>query len=295
MTLLCADLQTLKSVSGTGGNPCQGFASGLLEYDGMRFASGPRQGNIQATAGPNATPTPPIPRILYPRSTSVLETHPLLQWESTGATNYTAEIHQGAKVIWSQTAQTNRLVYPDGAPALQAGVDYQLVVRDNATGKVSSDEAEKGLGFQVMSTQERQKIEGLKQAITSLAGLDAPAQKLALAVLFMNLKLSDGRGLWGEARTLLDEVAQAYPAAPAVQLRRGEALTALKLWPEAQAAYESALTEARKINDIESQAAALAALWRLTRNPADVDNALALYTQLGAADQVTQLQKEKTP
>lgn len=288
-TLLCADMQTLKQVNGTSGNPCQNFSNATLEYDGMRFASGPRQGNVQTT------PAPPIPRILYPRSTSILEKHPLLQWEPTGAQRYAVEIRQGAKVIWTQTAQTNELVYPNDAPELQAGVDYQLVVRDITTGKTSSDESEKGLGFQVISSQERQKIESMKQQISSLNGLDVLGQKLALAVFYLNLKMSGGRGLWGEARILLDEVAQAFPDAPAVQLRRGEALTAQKLWPEAQAAYNTALVEAQKIDDAESQADSLAALWRLTRNSTYVDRAITLYSQLGATDQVTQLQNGLTP
>jgi hypothetical protein len=285
ITLLCADMQTIETTTGLNRNPCPlPFNGQSLTYDDMWVASGER-----------SVPTSSVPYIIYPRSTTILEPRPLLHWHDTGAVDYTVKIWQGADPIWQQTdVKSNTLMYPSEAPELVAGKDYLLVVTDNTAGVDSTADPNKGLGFQVVSADQRAEIEKQQQAILSLVGLDTGAQKLALALYDNNINIG-GRGLWGEACTMLEEVAQVQPKAPAVTLRLGDELDKVELWNEAQAAYKTALIQAQMLKDLESQADALAALWRITGDQTSFNQAVSLYEQIGAKDKADQLQKELKP
>jgi hypothetical protein len=171
VTLLCADLQTIKTLTDLGRNPCplsdNGFA---LKYDDMLFSPGVR-GNTASI----------IPTLISPRNTTILDSHPLLRWQDTGAASYAVEIHQGGKSVWiAKDIVGTEVAYPADAPMLETGKDYLLVVTDNTTGHSSTEDKEKGLGFQVVSNSERVEIEARHQAILNLVELDVTAQKLVL-------------------------------------------------------------------------------------------------------------------
>jgi hypothetical protein len=284
VTLLCADMHTVKTLSGLDRNPCPlSSTNQVLIYDEMHFASGTRSPALST-----------LPYILYPRSTVILDSHPVLRWHSTGATNYTVEIQQGINVLWRQADVTgDMLVYPADAPALLSGKDYLLVVTDNFSSQSSTMDLNKGLGFQIASSSQAAEIEKQKAKLNS-SGLDGTVQKLALALYYNQLQIN-GRGLWGESSQLLAEVVQSQPTAPAVYLRLGETLSKMKLWAEAQAVYETALAQAQALNDLESQAEALAALWRITGNQAQFDQAVSFYEQLGVKDKADEIKKELKP
>jgi tetratricopeptide (TPR) repeat protein len=273
-------MQTVQTFTGTGRNPCPLPTTGnVLSYDGMLLDSGTR------SAAPSS-----IPYILHPRATAILESRPVLRWNDTGASSYTVEIWQGGDKVWQETNATNdSLEYPRDAQALQSATDYLLVVTDNDTGKSSRSDPNKGLGFQVVAAEQRAEIEAQQGAISNLAELDSAAQKMALA-LYLNQIDINGRGLWGEATALFEEVSKVQPNAPAVPLHLGSSLAKMKLWTEAQSAYELALTQAQTLNDLESQADAYAALWRITGNKVNYDQAVNLYEQIGADDKVASLQ-----
>jgi 2C-methyl-D-erythritol 2,4-cyclodiphosphate synthase len=61
----------------------------------------------------------------------------------------------------------------------------------------------------------------------------------------------------------------------------GDVLAAMKLSDEAEVAYQDALGSAGALGDLESQAAAHAGLWRVTRDEEHLKQALELYKRLG--------------
>ena len=103
-----------------------------------------------------------------------------------------------------------------------------------------------------------------------------------MALYYASLETGDGHGLWGEAWLLLETVVQTRPA-PAVQVLLGDVLAALQLPREAEAAYRDAHQSAEALADLESQAAALEGLCRVTGDTTQCDQARALYQMLGDA------------
>jgi tetratricopeptide (TPR) repeat protein len=210
----------------------------------------------------------------------------LLRWNDTGASSYTVAIVSGGETVWNQPGVTGSSIrYPDGAPALQPDTDYLLTVQDGT--HTSGDDPSAGLGFQVLSEAERAIIEERRDEILALSSLDSPARDFALAVYYATWQApadeteqTDGRGLWGEAGLLLESVAQTKNE-PAVHLWMGDVLAAMKLSDEAEAAYRDALESARTLGDLESQAAAHAGLWRAMGVQDHLEQALALYEELG--------------
>jgi len=285
VSLLCPDFQTILLLTDYGRNPCPLPASEKsLSYDGMFFSSGPR--GISRSD---------IPYILYPRSTTILESQPIFEWHDTDGSFYTVELWQGTTLIWSQVEVTgNSLQYPVNAPKLLAGKDYLLVVTDKDTGKDSNADPNKGLGFQIISDAQFVEIERQKNVILSLPNLSLVAQKLALAIYYAKLDVN-GRGLWGEAGELFGKVVEMEPNAPAVYLWAAETYTKMKLWDEAQTEYKNALLQAQITGDLESQADAIAALWHITGDQSQLEQAINLYEKIGAQDKADNLKKEKMP
>jgi len=277
-SLLCADL-SLKAAPDQGRQPCP-VEGGWLEYGGARFESGQR------------TMPAAIPHILHPRNTLVLDSHPLLRWNDTGASGYTVSIMSGGKEIWSQSGVVDATTrYPDDAPALQPGTDYLLVVQDESTDRASTEDPAKGLGFRLLSAEERATVEERRDEILALGSLDEPARDLALAVYYASLDF-EGRGLWGEAWLLLESIAQTQDA-PAVHRWTGDVLAAMKLPDEAQAAYGTTSQRAEALGDLECRAAAYAGLWRLKGDKGYLEQALELYEKLGDDAAAEELRKEQ--
>lgn len=283
ITLVCADLQTTKTFSGLGRNPCP-LPNGeiALKYDEMLFSSS-RNGLLVNTT----------PSILSPRNTIIIDPNPLLKWRDTGAKSYTIEVIRAGESVWKDSNMTgNELVYPADAEKLIAGKDYLLVITDNSTGKSSIDDPEKGLGFQVASDEDHQRIIRQWEIINNLPELDEDGKNFALAMYDANVRIG-GRGLWGDSYLLLERLAQVKPNEPVIFLRLGDVLAKMKRWDEAEAAYQNALTQAENRQDMESKADALASLWQI--NPSKqsyYDDALKLYQAIGETVRVTQLQAE---
>ena len=276
-SVLCGDL-TVKTISGRDNCPCPP-GPGRLEYKGAHYRAIPKT----------------VPYIQHPRNTLILDPHPLLRWNDTGASSHTVAIVSGGETVWSQPGVTgNSIRYPDGAPALQPDTDYLLTVQDGE--HTSGDDPTKGLGFQVLGEAERAIVEERRDEILALASLDSPARDFALAVYYATWQApadekeqADERGLWGEAWLLLESVAQTQNE-PAVHLWMGDVLAAMKLFDEAEAVYQAALQRADALGDLEAQAAAYAGLWRLTGKETNREKAIALYEELGDKRAVEALQ-----
>jgi len=265
-TVLCGDL-TIKPVSGLDSCPCPP-GPGRLEHRGAHYRAIPKT----------------VPYVQHPRNTLVLDPRPLLRWNDTQASSYTVAIVSGGETVWNQPGVTgNSIHYPDEAPALQPDTDYLLIVQDGT--HTSGDDPTRGLGFQVLGEAERAIIEERRDEILALSSLDSPARDFALAVYYATWQApADGRGLWGEAWLLLESVAQTQNE-PAVHLWMGDVLAAIKLFDEAEAAYQDALQRAEPLGDLETQAAAHAGQWRVTRDEGRFEQALELYERLG--DRIT--------
>lgn len=285
LLLLCANWLTVTTFTGVDRSPCLlPTTDNFLIYDGMKFAPSAR----------TAPPPNSIPYILYPRGTAILEPRPVLRWNDTGASSYTVQIWNndtGETILSEMKATQNSLAYPTDAPILKPGTRYLLVVIDNDNEKSSNSDPNKGLGFEVVTADDRSQIETKQNAIWNIVGLNSTAQKMVLALYFDHFDVN-GRGLWGEAAALFKEVLNAQPKAPAVHLYLGGSLAKMKLWSEAITEYESALNQAQALNDLLSQAEAQAALWHITGEEAHYQEAIKLYTELNAQDQVATLKKE---
>ncbi len=280
--LFCAGEQTIETFMGLDRNPCPlPTTNNFLIYDGMLFDSGTR-----------AAPSNSIPYILYPRGTAILDPQPVLRWNHTGASSYTVKIQNEDQTVWEETNATgDSFTYPTDAPVLKPGTTYLLVVTDNDTGRSSDSDPNKGLGFEVAGSEQRVQIETQKKAIWNVTDLDPVAQKMVIALFFEQIDIQ-GRGLWGEAAALLEEVSSAKLDAPVVRLYRGACLARMKLWREATSEYETALIQAEALDHLESQVEAQVALWRITGDESRYQEALKLYTELGSQDQVEALKKE---
>jgi hypothetical protein len=281
VTLLCADLSVVV-ITSRARPPCP-TDQGVLEYHGAEFSS------LQRSAAD------PIPYILHPRHTLVLEPRPLLRWHDTGAASYTLALTVDSTVVWAKDDVVgSQLHYPNDAPLLIPGKDYLLTVKDNTTGRTSLEDPAKGLGFQILDQQTRQAIATQRDALMQRQELADSSRQLALAVYYMSLGPSNGRALWGEAWLLLENVVQVR-GDPAIYRLSGDALRAMALPNEAESAYATAARQAEQLGDIETRAVALANLWRLTSRQESFDEALRLYTTLGDTASADGLRKEHGP
>jgi hypothetical protein len=263
--ILCGDL-TLKELTNTTDScPCPAWKGDFTTAEGTY----------------RAVPSD-VPYIQHPRRTLVLEGQPLLRWRDTGAGSYTVAIAQGGSVIWQQVGvMGNEIAYPADAPALEPGVDYLLVVRDNDTGIESSQDPAKGIGFRVVSSAQQEALTAHCDDVTALPDLDSAARDYALALCYATWESEgSGRRPWGAAWLLLESVMETHDA-PAVYLWTGDVLSAMKLPDEAEAAYQLALERAEALGDLESQAAAHAGVWYVTEDEAHREKAVELYERLG--------------
>lgn len=90
---------------------------------------------------------------------------------------------------------------------------------------------------------------------------------------------------------LLDELSGTLDT-PAVHLWRGDLLREMALFDEAAMAYQVALERAEALGDKESQAAAHAMLWWLTKDEGHFERAVELYEELGGTAQAEALKEE---
>lgn len=274
--ILCNTLET-KTVSGVSSVPCLA-STGLLKYPPTRRPS------------IRAIPTSSIPYIIYPRNTLLLDDKPTLRWRNTGATDYTiAIIDTSGTLLWQRTGVVGgELTYPVDQPPLQSGVTYQLFVQDNNSGVTSKEDPNRGGGFRLATAQELADIEAGRAEI-SARNLNPPVQLFIMGAYYASWQASSGGfSPLGEAWLSFESVARSH-GSPAVHLWRGDLLSQMGLPVEARSAYQSALDSAIRLEDLYSQAVAYTGLWRITSDPAYLDEAIKRYEQLGDQGQVEQL------
>lgn len=269
-TVLCADL-SLQHVQAESGVPCPVQEPVLLRGESKVIT--PRAPGVL------------IPYIVHPRRTKVLTATPPLRWHDTGAGSYTVIVRGGGQE-WRQEGVTgNEVQYPANAPLLKPGVDYLLVVIDEDSGRSSTEDPCKGLGFRVLSDEELAEIEAQAADIEGLE-LDMPTRQFVLSTYYARQELR------GEALALLDGLSGTLDT-PTVHLWRGDLLREMCFPDEAAMACQVALERAGALGDKESQAAARAALWWLTGDETHLERAVELYEELGDKAQAEALRGEK--
>lgn len=192
----------------------------------------------------------PIPYIISPRRTQLLNNKPILRWNPVaGATSYKLSLREnGAKLNWEMTVSGTEAVYP-GEPALKPGANYKLIVVAN-TGASSEDAV--GEGDTEFSVLDQGEVERVKSEVSAI-GQKVPnenAQKLAISNLYLNTNLT------GEAIDILESLQKTIIETPPIYRSLGDLyLERLQLVPQAKS-YYSKVIQAAKSDDIEELTAA---------------------------------------
>ncbi|MEG4128469.1 tetratricopeptide repeat protein [Microcoleus sp. Pol1B3] len=111
------------------------------------------------TADPRGPLDALIPYIISPRRTLLLNDRPKLRWNKVpGVDTYTVSLVKGDRAIWETKLNGNEVVYP-GAPQLEPGIEYLLVVKAE-NGRTSEEEKLGDRSFRMLPTTQKQLVRG---------------------------------------------------------------------------------------------------------------------------------------
>ena len=235
----------------------------------------------------------PIPYIISPRRTKLLDSKPILRWNPVaGATSYKLSLREnGAKLNWEMTVSGTEAVYP-GEPALKPGVRYRLIVEANTGASSESPLVEEDTAFRLL---EPKQVQGVKDAVGAIDKQvpNENAQKLAIANLYLNTNLI------AEAIEILENIEKTGGETPPINRALGDMyLEKLQLVPQAEVYYSKAINTA-KPDDIEELTAArygLGEVHSAMRNNLEAMKYLRMakdgYTALGDLPMAEKVEKQ---
>jgi hypothetical protein len=187
----------------------------------------------------------PIPYIISPRRTKLLDSKPIFRWNPVaGATSYKLSLREnGAKLNWEMTVSGTEVAYP-GEPPLKPGASYKLIVETNTGISSESAVGEGDIEFSLLDEQEVAKVKkevgAIERQVQHLA-----AKKLAIFQVYLNYSLI------AEAVETLESLSQAGVGTPPIYRNLGSLyLEQLQLMPQAEFYYAKAI-KAAKNDDIE--------------------------------------------
>jgi hypothetical protein len=158
---------------------------------------------------------------------------------------------RGPNLLWTQdVGPVTTLHYPERAPELKAGVAYKLIVETN--GHSSSNEPGLGLGFSVLSDDERKAVSREQRKVEGLGLPSGPAK-------FLTAHLYAANGLNSEAIELLEDASRNFQVS-AVYQALGDLYVAAGLTRPAEAAYINSLSLSQTEGDQEGEMLANLAL-----------------------------------
>ncbi|MGB8687031.1 MAG: hypothetical protein WCD53_06795, partial [Microcoleus sp.] len=235
----------------------------------------------------------PIPYIISPRRTRLLDSKPILRWNPVvGATSYKLNLREnGAKLNWEMTVSGTEAVYP-GEPALKPGVSYKLIVVAN-TGAASEDAVGEGnTEFSVLDEGEVERVKSEVGAIDKQVPNES-AQKLAISNVYLNTNLI------AEAIEVLETLQKAGLETPPIYRSLGDLyLEKLQLVPQAESYYLKVINAA-KPDEIEELTAARYGLGQVNsamRNNREAMRYLRMakdgYATLGDLPMVEKIEKQ---
>ncbi|NJK74140.1 MAG: hypothetical protein HC942_08485 [Microcoleus sp. SU_5_6] len=187
----------------------------------------------------------PIPYIISPRRTKLLDSKPILRWSPVaGATSYKLSLREnGAKLNWEMTVSGTEVLYP-GEPPLKPGASYKLIVETNTGISSESAVGEGDIEFSLLDEQEVAKVKEEVGAIERQVA-NSEAKKLAISQVYFNANLL------AEAVEILEQLVQIGVATPPIYRKLGNLyLNKLQLIPQAEFYYQKAMNAAKN-NDIE--------------------------------------------
>lgn len=277
VTVLCADLTHLK------------LSSGETWY----LANSNPPENPQPRGGRKVPPrgdiNPLIPYIISPRSTFVVTEKPTLRWNGVpGATRYKVSVMSNEDVLWEEESTATEIVYP-GAPPLESGVDYLLIV-DADTGASSCEENLPSLGFSLLDETKATLVRYSVERLTNLK-LASEALALALAHLYIGYELK------AEAQETLEVLVKQGSQTAAVYSTLGALYDDVGLSRLALTRYSRAAELSVAVGDLEGQAVAAAGLGEVYQTIGNIEAAKHWLTQardrfaaLGDTERVKELE-----
>lgn len=235
----------------------------------------------------------PIPYIISPRRTKLLDSKPILRWNPVaGATSYKLSLREnGAKLNWEMTVSGTEAVYP-GEPALKPGVRYRLIVEANTGASSETPVVEGDTEFGLLDEGEVERVKSEVGAIDKQVP-NENAKKLAISTIYFNTNLI------AEAIETLEKIQKAGGETPPINRALGDMyLEKLQLVPQAEFYYSKAINTA-KPDDIEELTAARYGLGQVhsaMRNNLEAMKYLQMakdgYTTLGDLPMAEKVEKQ---
>ncbi|MEG4588946.1 hypothetical protein QUA54_27570 [Microcoleus sp. MOSTC5] len=235
----------------------------------------------------------PIPYIISPRRTQLLDSKPILRWNPVaGATSYKLSLREnGAKLNWEMTVSGTEAVYP-GEPALKPGVKYRLIVEANTGVSSESAVGEGDIEFGLLDEKQVQAVKDAVGAIDKQVP-NENAKNLAISSVYLNTNLI------AEAREILEKLQETGVETPPIYRTLGDLyLEKLQLVPQAEVYYSKVINTA-KPDDIEELTVARYGLGQVhsaMRNNLEAMKYLRLakdgYTTLGDLPMAEKVEKQ---
>jgi tetratricopeptide (TPR) repeat protein len=192
----------------------------------------------------------PIPYIISPLRTKLLNNKPILRWNPVdGVTSYKLSLREnGTKLNWEMTVSGTEAIYP-GEPALKPGANYKLIVVANTGASSENAVGEGDTEFSLLDESEVQRVKGEVGAIEKQVPNET-AKKLAISNVYLNTDLI------AEAIDNLENLLKTGVQTPPIYRSLGDLyLEKLQLIPQAVFYYSKAINAA-KPDDIEELTAA---------------------------------------
>lgn len=242
------------------------------------------------TANPRGPEDSLIPYVVSLRNTAVSTDRPTLRWNPiAGVTEYKVSLLNGDRVLWAKTATTKEMPYPTDQPALQAGIDYRLVI-EAGNGR-SSQEEDSQTTFYLLSPSEAATF----QATESLFANQPTTEKTTL----LKADLYAGARLYAEAIDLLEALVKQGTNSAIVYRELGDLYARSNLHIRAEPNYIKAASLAE--GDLTEQARIQESLGELYVAIEQRGEAMKWFTQakesyekLGNSLKVNKLQEEVT-
>ncbi|GET37334.1 tetratricopeptide repeat protein [Microseira wollei] len=235
--------------------------------------------------GPTRSSSYPIPDIISPRRTAILNNKPTFRWYPVaGATSYIVRV-SGTGVNWEQEVSTTEIVYASDR-ALQPGGIYSLSVKANNSPVVAQEV------FTLVKLEDAQRI---LTDIEAVNRQDLPDEGKILILVEIYLK----NKLIAEATDKLEDLVKRGTKTAAFYYTLGELYGQIGLINLALNRYLQAIELGKTANDIEAQAQAktrLAAFYSAMGNFKEAINWLTQakteYETLGEQQQINEIEQQ---
>lgn len=235
--------------------------------------------------GPTRSSNYPIPHIISPRRTAILNDKPTLRWYPVaGATSYIVRV-SGKGVNWQQEVSTTEIVYASDRP-LQPGEIYSLSVKANNSPVLAQEV------FNLINIEDAQRV---LTEIEAVNRQDLPDEGKTLILVEIYLK----NKLIAAATDKLEELVKRESKTAAVYYKLGELYGQIGLIDLAINRYLQAIELAKTANDIEAQAQAqtrLGAVYSVRGNFKEAIDCLTqaktAYETLGYQEQINEIDQQ---